>query len=107
MSPLTRRFAFWHLCFVPAAIYVLACDLGQPELWDSWYRNPAVAVPYCLCLELAVALAFAYGRRQQRRRLSGIPALPAALRPPAEGNATAAEADARQDRKSLRIKQAG
>jgi hypothetical protein len=104
MSPLTRTFALWHLCFVPAVVYLFACDLQHPELWETWYRNPYVTVPYCFCLETVLALAFAYCRLQEWRRSRRILILQEALPPRTDGHG-AAEAAARQDRTPTRMGQ--
>jgi hypothetical protein len=42
-------------------------DARHPERWDTGYRNPAIAIPYCLALEAVIWGVLLPQRRKEKR----------------------------------------
>lgn len=41
-----------HVMLGPLGIYMMEDDAQHPERWVDWYRNPALAIPFCLAMEV-------------------------------------------------------
>jgi hypothetical protein len=97
-------FVLCHLILVPLAVPIIANDMAHPERWDSWYRNPALSIPYCIALDAFIGGMLVYLWWKERRREKGLWLLKVALRLQSEGKYTAAEAAYRQGRRLTGIK---
>jgi hypothetical protein len=67
-----KTVALLHLLLVPYAVCVMAEDARHPERWDTWYRNPAKAIPYCLALEGVIWGVLIHKCRREQRFAKGI-----------------------------------
>jgi hypothetical protein len=61
-----------HLVLGPFAVWMMAEDARHPERWDTWYCNPATAIPYCLALEGVIWGVLLHKRRKERQFAEGI-----------------------------------
>lgn len=86
-----KLFLLAHLLLGPWAVYIIADDAAHPERWDTWYRNPAISIPYCVALDLFMGGVLVYLWWKERQREKGLWLLNEALRLQAEGRHHAAE----------------
>jgi len=103
-----KAFLVAHLILGPLAVYIIADDANHPERWNIWYRNPFIAVPYCVVLDAFISACCVYLWLQERRfkrRSKGMRLLQDALRLQAEGNYEAAEAAYQEGLKLMSMKQ--
>ncbi len=81
-----------HLVLGPFGVWIMAEDARHPERWDTWYRDPAIAIPYCLALEAVIWGVLVCGWLKGRRFAKGIRLMEKANRLHAQGHYEAAEA---------------
>jgi hypothetical protein len=80
-----------HLILGPFGLWIMAEDARHPERWDTWYRNPSYAIPYCLALEGVIWGALIHKSRKERQFAAGIRRLQEAIRLREEGRYEEAE----------------
>jgi hypothetical protein len=61
-----------HLILGPFGLWIMAEDARHPERWDTWYRNPSYAIPYCLALEGVIWGALIHKCRKEKQFSEGI-----------------------------------
>ena len=81
-----------HLVLGPYAVCIMANDARHPEQWDTWYRNPAIAIPYCLALEAVIWGLLLHKWCREKRFAEGIRRMQEANQLHAEGRYREAEA---------------
>jgi hypothetical protein len=69
-----------HLILGPYAIWIMAGDALHAERWDTWYRNPVIAIPYGLALEAVIWGILLHQRRKEKKCEEGIRRLQEAIR---------------------------
>lgn len=63
-----RLWLLLHVIFVPYWLIWTIYDANHPEVWDTWYRNPAYGIPYGIALEVIAWGILLHGLWKERRQ---------------------------------------
>lgn len=53
------------------AVFVIADDMTHPERWETFYRDPAFSIPFCIVVEIFVLTTLFRQWRKQLRIAEG------------------------------------
>lgn len=74
-----------HLILGPIGMLIIAYDAYHPELWDTWYRNPANSIPYCILLDAFIWAMLLIDWWKERRQAKAVRLMAEANRLRAQG----------------------
>jgi hypothetical protein len=99
-----RYVMIFHLILGPWGYFIIAYERQHPELWVDWFRNPHIAVPFIICIEVILVTVLLWLWMEERRRANGLASLKLAIRLQEEGRHEAAEVAYQRGLKLMRMK---